>query len=130
MLMDAQIEIIVDANGQPRQAGASTAEGEFITNVKLKAERSLYFFAKAILGRGYLNRRLHTDVSRFLTTTPPYRKMLLLPREHAKTSIVSHALPAHAIIQPKESNIYIQGRAGVDSRILLAGETLDRAGKN
>jgi hypothetical protein len=124
------IEVVIDANGAPRQAGASQAEGEFIKELKEAAERNLYVFSKAILGRNYLDTSLHGGIARFLTRTPPYRKLLLLPREHAKTSLVSHALPAHAIIQPKERNVYVGGRAGVDTRILLAGETIDRAGKN
>jgi hypothetical protein len=128
--MNEAIEIVVDKNGEPRQAGATDKEGAFIKEVKSRAEKSLYYFAKAILKRGYLNPRLHSEVAQFLTKTPPFRKLLLLPREHAKTSIVSHALPCHAIIQPKENNIYVKGKAGVDTRILLAGETLDRAGKN
>ncbi len=130
MSVDFQREVTVDANGQARQAGASQAEGKFINDARTRAERSLYFFTKAILGRNYLNKQLHQDVANYLTRTPPWRKMLLLPREHCKTSIVSHAIPSHAIIQPKDHNIYIKGRAGVDSRILLAGETLDRAKKN
>src|SRR6266705_2617 len=128
--MDVQTEIVIDANGLPRQAGSSQQEGEFIGKVKLNAERSLYFFVKAILGRSYLNKKLHREVCSFLTTTPPYRKLLLLPREHCKTSVVSHGIPAHAVIQPKEHDIYKPGTAGVDLRILLAGETLDRASKN
>ncbi|HEY6020281.1 MAG TPA: hypothetical protein VIY48_10365, partial [Candidatus Paceibacterota bacterium] len=42
----------------------------------------------------------------------------------------AHGLPIHLIIQPKDNNIYLPGRAGVDTRILLAGETEKRASNN
>jgi hypothetical protein len=44
--------------------------------------------------------------------------------------MIAHGLPIHLIIQPKDNNIYIPGRAGVDTRILLAGETEKRATNN
>ena len=128
-MIDVQQEIVVDPNGVARHAGSDVQEGEFVDTVRLKAERSLYFFVKAILGRSYLNAKLHGGLAVTLTTSPPYRKQVLLPREHCKTTLVNHGIPAHAIIQPKDHNIYVPGRAGVDSRILIAGETLDRASK-
>jgi len=58
--------------------------------------------------------------------------MLLLPRDHAKTSIVAHCLPPHIIIQPADRNIYFPkiNFAGTENRILLAGETEGMASRN
>lgn len=126
----AQTEIVVDRNGQPRQAGAALPEGQFITDLRVSAERSLFAFTKGILMRSYLSPVLHNEVSKWAALRALYRKLLLLPRNHAKTSMISHGLPCHILIQPKESNIYMPGRAGVDTRILLAGETERRASNN
>jgi hypothetical protein len=94
------------------------------------AERDLYVFSKGVMGRRYLTRHLHLPVCKGLQKIPPFRKLRLLPRDHAKTSIVSHCLPPHIIIQPKERNCYFPGMQGTECRILLAGETEPRATGN
>ena len=125
-----QEEITVQKNGQPRQAGSDIPDGAFIKEMRKKAEGSLYIFGKAVMGRDYLTKELHLPVCNFLQSVPPSRKMLLMPRNHAKTSIVSHCLPPHILIQPKEDNIYFPGLAGCDNRILLAQENAKKAAKN
>jgi hypothetical protein len=120
-------ELIVE-HGKVRQAGADLGpEGAFITAFRRRAEASLYTFAKGVLGRRYLSPTLHVEVCRWLQAVPPQRKLLLLPREHAKTTIVSHALPLHILIQPADGNRYFPGEPGTDQRIILACETEKRA---
>jgi len=123
-------EIVVDETGVPRQAGSSHPEGEFIKQFRLVAENSLHAFSKGVMGRAYLTDHLHLPVSDFLQKVPPFRKMLLMPRDHAKTSIVSHCLPPHILIQPAETNIYFPGLDGCECRILLGGSSQGRAEKN
>lgn len=124
------VEIAIDKNGQPRQAGADLPEGKFIVELRERAERNLFVFTKGILMRSYLSPVLHTEVARWAMSRNAYRKLLLLPRNHAKTSIISHGLPCHLLIQPKDNNIYLPGKAGTDTRIMLAGETERRATNN
>ena len=118
--------VISPKSGQIHQAG-SDGSGSFITEFRQLAEQNLYVFAKAILGRDYLSRSLHVPVCEFLQNCPPQRKLLLLPREHCKTSLVSHALPIHILIQPAATNIYFPGEEGCHQRIILACETSGRA---
>lgn len=124
------IEVVIDANGQPRHAGASMPEGEYIRRFKRRAEESLFIFAKGVLGRFFLTPHFHREICGWLQKCPPFRKMLLMPREHAKTTIASGALPCHIIVQPAESNIYFPGLEGSECRILLSGETAVMAEKN
>ena len=127
---DFQEEIIIDPRtGMARQAGTSMT-GEFINRIRKRCEGDLYVFSKAIMARDYLTKALHLPVCNFLQKVPPFRKMLLLPRDHAKTSIVAHCLPPHILIQPPESNIYFPGHAGNEMRILLCGKTEGMASKN
>lgn len=114
-----------------------TNEQEQYDSIKREFEADLFLFTYYVLGRTYLYGKLHNDICKWLTTIPfmdggrpKFRKMLLLPREHCKTSLVSHALPCHILIQRPESNLYCPGVDGRNTRILLAGETLDRASKN
>ena len=128
---EMQREVVVDAKtGLPRQAGSDLPSGEFIKRLKLTCERNIYAFSKAIMGRDYLTKTLHLPVCDFLQNVPPFRKLLLLPRDHAKTSIVAHCLPAHIVIQPSEGNIYFPGWRGSEMRILLCGETEKMASRN
>lgn len=116
-------EVILDKKtGQARQAGATTPEGAWIKTYREKMEGSLYAFAKGVLGKTYLTENLHLPVCRFLQKVPPQRKGVLLPREHGKTTIVSHSLPLHILIQPKARNIYFPGEDGAEQRIVLSGE--------
>jgi hypothetical protein len=127
---DFQKEVVVDQKtGVARQAG-TTAPAEFINRLKKRCESDLHVFSKAIMGRDYLTKALHLPICNFLQKTPPFRKLLLLPRDHAKTSIVAHCLPPHIIIQSAESNIYFPGWNGSEMRILLAGETEGMASRN
>jgi len=123
-------EIVVDKTGTPRQAGATQPEGQFIRKFKVICEQNLHVFSKGVMGRAYLTDHLHLPTSDFLQKVPPYRKCLLMPRDHAKTSIVSHCLPPHILIQPASHNIYFPGMEGCECRILLGGSSAGRAEKN
>src|SRR5215469_431242 len=109
-----------------------------------QAEGRLYVFAKYILRMHDLTAELHgktadwlqdTDTSieheltRDLRVRGGRRKLLMLPIGHLKTSLASHALPLHAIIQP-EGGLYFPEMKGRDIRILLHGETEKKAKQN
>lgn len=121
-------ELVADRKtGRVHQAGAASDEGAAVLDFKADAERSLFVFAKGVLGLDRLTPALHRPLCSWLQRVPPRRKMVLLPRDHLKTSIVSRSLPIHMLIQPKEANAYLAGRDGRDLRILLATETSDLA---
>lgn len=123
-------EITVDKTGVPRQSGSTHPEGEFIKQFRALAEQNLFVFGKGVMGRSYLTDHLHLPIAQFLQKTPPFRKLLLMPRDHAKTSLVSHCLPPHILIQPAATNIYFPGMEGSECRILLGGSSAGRAEKN
>ena len=123
-------EIVVDKNGRPRHAGADCQEGEFVNRLRRAAEQDLYIFCKAVLDRFFLTESLHRPICQYIQKVPPFRKLTLMPREHAKTAIVSGGLPLHIIIQPAETNIYFPGMEGSECRIMLAGENMRMAKKN
>ncbi len=125
-------EVVIGPDGQPRQAGTDPHQkwGPFITRIRTVAEKNLFFFTKGILNRHFLTGHFHKDVCDWLQVCPPFRKLLLMPREHAKTAIVAGGLPPHIVIQPAETNIYFPGLKGTECRILLCGETMKMAQKN
>jgi hypothetical protein len=121
---------LVVTRGGVRQAGATQPDTAFIEGFRRQCERSLYAFATGVLGYDFLVPHLHRHVCAWLQRVPPRRKMLLMPREHGKSTLVPRALPLHSWVQPREANIYLPGVLGVDTRWLLAGETFDRAKGN
>lgn len=121
-------ELVIERkSGRVRQAGASQAEGAFVQGFKLQCERSLYAFLDGVMNYWFLEPILHKPVCDWLTTTPPYRKMLLMPRNHGKSTIVGRGIPIHALIQPQHGNIYFPGEPGTHLRLVMAGETEERA---
>ena len=126
--MSRGVALLADRKGKVRAPGTLGEDGgRMMDKVRANGTRSLYFFTKYILGRSYLTDSLHAPVCGFLQTRIASRKMLLLPREHAKTSLVSHGLPIHILLQDEATNGYIPGISGNDCRILLACETEARA---
>jgi len=124
-------ELVVDRRtGRVRQAGASEPEGQFVQMFKRQCESSLYTFLDGVLNYWFMDPELHKPVCDWLTTTPPYRKMLLMPRNHGKTAMVAQGLPLHAMIQPRGRNIYFSGEPGSHLRLVLAGETEEMAVRN
>lgn len=116
-----------DDGGGLRQAGATPPADEFIDAFRLAATRTLFVFAHGVLGLTRLTPTLHKPICALLQRAPPYRKLLLLPRDHLKSSMVAKALPIHLLIQPQAANGYLPGRHGANTRILLANETATNA---
>lgn len=128
---DLHHELIVDRkHGRMRQAGAASAEGAFIKQFKDTAERDLYVFLVGVLNYHFLDAPMHREVCQWLTSFPAYRKMLLMPRGHGKTTIVGRGIPLHAMVQPVEANIYFPGDPGNNLLCVMAGETEQRSIEN
>lgn len=118
-------EIVADGT-QARQAGASAPDGAWIREFRAAAEGSLYFFLTAVLGRTFLTPTLHKPICDFVQDPAFQRKFLAMFRGGGKSTIISQGLPIHCFIQPKERNLYWPGKLGVDTRLLLACETITR----
>ncbi len=128
--MDAR-ELVLDARtGQVRQAG-STQAGQFVADFKKQAEANLFVFAKGVMGYSLLSPSLHLPVCNWLQRVPPYRKLLLMPRDHLKTTICKAAV-IHLLIQPDGANVWFPDGVGNlghsdgrSTRILLGSKTAD-----
>ena len=125
----AQEELIVDRKtGNIRQAGANTQnDGQFIRMFRRACEQDLYTFLDGVLNYWWLEPELHHPVCKWLTTFPPWRKMLLMPRNHGKSTIAGRGIPLHVMIQPKDTNAYFPGEPGSHLRLVLVGETEERS---
>ena len=121
-------ELVIDAKtGEIRQAGTHQA-GEIVQQFREMAERDLFVFAKGVLGFNLLNTTFHLQRCRELQEIPPYRKLVLWPRGHLKTTIMK-SLTLHLLIQPKGRNVYFNKAIGglthdkgTSTRILLASK--------
>ena len=119
-------EIVVDRTGVPRQAGSSHPDGVWLTAFRQQAEQSLYFFLTAVLGYTFLTPQLHRPLCDFIQDPAYMRKLVVAFRGCGKSLIISQGTPLHAFVQPREANVYWPGLLGVDTRLLLACETIGR----
>lgn len=151
----APVELVIDRRtGRARQAGTVDPDGLYPELLRERAERSLFVFAKGILGYDFLTRRLHKPICDWLVAVwPPHkrRKGLLIPRFHGKSTIVSQCLPIHMHIQPDsaspvsaddrraaferrtapgEAGLYFADRSGADTRVLIVCKSEPRASKH
>lgn len=124
--------------------GLSERRGDdhFRRDFAWQCERSLYFFAKYCGRDGEacvaqdLTPKLHKGVAEWLQTWPAPGatteriKLLMMPTQHLKTSMASHGLPLHMVIQPQSANIYFPGELGRNTRIAMIGESADKAEEN
>jgi hypothetical protein len=79
-----------------------------------EAKKSLYVFGKGVLGMTKMNERLHLPVCNYIQMFPwtgglpeSRRKMLWMPREHFKSTIISIALPLWLLIHDRNKTIAI-----------------------
>lgn len=100
-----------------------------IDAMRTAAEKSLYYFARAILGLQWLTPQLHREMCEFMQSPDKPRKLELVPRDHAKTVLVKAQIQ-HVMIQPAGANIYFPGVAGTDIRMIVAGETTKNAARH
>ena len=100
-----------------------------LDSIRHAAEQSLFYYCRVVLGYRWLSASLHRDMSAFLQSADKPRKLMLVPRDHVKTTLVK-AQCTHAFIQPASSNIYFPNIAGVDTRIIIAGETTRNAARH
>lgn len=122
------IELVIDRKtGKVRQAGTLDPDQKDVLSFIGRAERDLYTLAKGVLGLTRLTPGLHGPLCRWLSDLEVKKsKLLLLPRDHLKTSMF-RALAIHIQIQPAIGNIYLEGKEGSSSRILLSSETSTNA---
>lgn len=100
-----------------------------IDAMRLAAEQSLFFFSRNILERKWLTTSLHQSMCSYLQIGSKTRKLMLVPRNHGKTTLIKDQI-LHLLIQPASHNIYFSGFAGSDLRILLASETTRNAARH
>jgi hypothetical protein len=105
---------------------------DFIREFRYLRERELYAFAKFILGMKDLTGYLHRPVCEWVQDmSKTRRKLLMLPVVHLKTSIGSQAFPLHVLIQPYgKEGLYFPEMKGTDCRVLLNGESEQKAAEN
>ena len=119
--------VVETKSGRVRQAGAGSAEGETVLQLKQACQRDLFTFAKFILKRKRLVPHFHGALCRRIQRTPPRRKQYLIPMGTYKTTIISQSSPIHIHIQDAATNPYWPGLDGADMRIMLGCETQELA---
>lgn len=103
-----------------------------VQDAKQLAERNLFYFIDGILGTepGFeqLSPVLHKEMCRFLQNPLQKRKLMLVPRDHFKSTLLK-GMVLHFLIQPENHNIYFPGMKGTDTCILIGFDAIENAKK-
>ena len=117
----------------PHSGINSDASGAFKEWLKRKCEGELWFLARWLLENDYLalgdyHRKVVCPFGTDFSTSRS--KLFLLAMGHLKTTLFSRSMPIHVLIQPAEHNRYFPGKAGCETRILLANEAEEKSKEN
>ncbi len=104
-----------------RIAGADPGRSEEVHLIRRLLQSSLYWFMVIALGREDLSQAFHEPVCDSVQNREHKELLLLLARDHCKSSIVSQAFPLHVLTQEPDTNIYFPGEWGCEQRILIIG---------
>lgn len=108
------------------EAQYAQLDSETVTYLRARAKRDKYFLAHAILGYNRLSPRLHGSLCDWLQRTEDTQyRMILLPRSHYKTTLVTITDAIQAAL-PGEDDSWPRG-LGTNIRILLAHESHEGA---
>lgn len=103
---------------------ASTDMDEIWERTRTAAKESLYFFATAVLGWNKLRPRPHKEMCDFIQRQDRKRKVMLIPRDCYKSTIISKTFPLWVLIQDDFCGI-----PGREHRILLESFASENAQK-
>jgi hypothetical protein len=100
--------------------------------IKRAAEASLFYFIDGILGTepGFdqLSPNLHAECCEFLQDPLHKRKLMMIPRDHFKSTLLKGQV-LHFLIQPKDNNCYFPGKPGEETCMLIGFDALENATK-
>lgn len=85
-------------------------------HIREMAKNNLYFLSKGILNYPDVNPNTHLDLCTFAVAAPKLRRMMLMPRGHLKSTLLTIADSIRIVIQAPEF-----------ARILIASETVTQA---
>lgn len=83
---------------------------EYIARERALCRKSLFYFARTVLGFTKLTSSLHLPVCEFLQNPRATRKLILLPRGHYKTSCATLAYPMWLLIQEDLGRVPVSGK--------------------
>ncbi len=105
------------------ELGVTNSNADSLRNeLRAKSCESMYFFGKAILSFHDFIAPLHLDICTFVQDDTHKRKVMIVPRGHFKTTIMSIVYPVWRLL-PKAEGWEDETTDGPNSRILLAGST-------
>lgn len=100
--------------------------------IKRAAEHSLFYFISGILGTetGFdqLSPDLHLEACNFLQNPISKRKLMMIPRDHFKSTLLK-GMVLHFLIQPEIENIYFPNKKGIDTCMLIGFDAMENATK-
>jgi predicted phage terminase large subunit-like protein len=85
-----------------------------------KGRNNLYFFAKGIMGFKDMTERCHGPMCGFADSHPARFKMMLMPRDHFKSSVITIAGGLQRVVKDAESRQLIANESATNSERFLS----------
>lgn len=105
---------------QPRLSD-ETLPAEVITKLRAKAEESLYFFAKGVLGFDWLDKNIHLPICKILEQYKTKRRVrIVLPRSWLKSTLVTIAYPIWRAVRDRNIRVLVVQNSHVNACKKLA----------
>ena len=94
---------------------SSAAKSKKVEQIKKKALKDLYFFDKNVLGYEDMTRSCHGELCDFVMKAPKQKKLILMPRNSFKSSVVTVGRTLHKLVNDP------------NHRVLIISETFNQA---
>ena len=98
---------------------STKTDKEQLEDMRKACKESLYVFAQTVCGFDKFVKRLHKPMCNFMQRDTALRKMLLVPRDHYKSSVVQAYILWRLIINPEERILIVGDTGGTAEKKLI-----------
>src|SRR5688500_15665123 len=84
-----------------------------------RGKRDLFFLASGVLGMRDMTVGCHGPLCAYINLNPKQFKMMLMPRDHLKTSVVTVAGSMQKVVQNPENRLLIANESGTNANRML-----------
>ena len=98
---------------------STKTDKEYLEDMRLACKASLYVFAQTICGFHDFVKRLHKPMCEFMQGETTLRKMILVPRDHYKSSVVQAYILWRLVNNPEERILIVGDTGGTAEKKLI-----------
>ena len=98
---------------------STKTDKEQLEEMRVACKKSLYVFAQTVCGFHDFVKRLHKPMCEFIQYNESLRKMILVPRDHYKSSVVQAYILWRLVNNPEERILIVGDTGGTAEKKLI-----------